>query len=106
MARVPAGISVAEADRLLGAAPDEVLPWSGVVVNGATLIDAGNPDVSKYGAVSNFEIRRWDRGDTSGAVIIDEDRKVVGRLSFHHSAGRYVELYWSKSVRWLMQEVR
>ena len=83
---------------LLGGPPDEILPWSGVVVDGVTLIDAGNSDVAKYGSPSNFEMRRWDRGDMSAAVVISEEGQVAGHSTFRHSAGRYFDLFWSKAL--------
>lgn len=81
IAKVPSGITVAEADRLLGGPPDEVSQTSGVLVHGVTLIAANNPDVAKYGSPSNFEIRRWNRGDVHGFLLIGEDGKVAGRMT-------------------------
>jgi hypothetical protein len=81
IARVPRGVTATEADRLVGGSPDDVLQASGVLINGATLLDASNPEAAKHGPITAFQIRRWKRGDVFGFVLIGEDGKVAGRLT-------------------------
>jgi len=99
IARVPVGVSVAEADRLLGGPPDDAWQDTGVLVNGVMLLDASNADAKKYGPIASYEFRRWKRGDVFGIVLIGDDSKVAGHLSVHQSLSRRLGLYgWWKSL--------
>ena len=82
IARMPTGITAAEADRLIGSAPDQISQDSCVRVNNVTLYAASNPKAAAYGKPQLYEFRIWRRGPVSAFVVVGPDGKVAARTTW------------------------
>ncbi|WP_417383687.1 hypothetical protein [Gimesia sp.] len=81
-ARIPLGISTAEADAQLGRAPDAISQIRGTLLNSTTMLTADNPRSAQQGSVQLFTLRTWHRGDTHATIAVNQSGKVAGRWSW------------------------
>ncbi|EDL57904.1 hypothetical protein [Gimesia maris] len=81
-ARIPLGISTAQADAHLGTPPDAVSQTRGTLLNSTMLVTADNPLSAEQGDVQLYSLRTWRRGDTHATIAVDESGKVAGRWSW------------------------
>lgn len=81
-ARIPLGISTAEADAQLGRAPDSISQVRGTLLNSTTMLTADNPLSAQQGSVQLFTRRTWHHGDTHATIAVDQSGKVAGRWSW------------------------
>ena len=81
-ARIPLGISSAQADAHLGTPPDVVSQTRGTLLNSTMLLTADNPLSAQQGDVQLFTLRTWHSGDTHATVAVNQSGKVAGRWSW------------------------
>ncbi|QDU14538.1 hypothetical protein CA11_23460 [Gimesia maris] len=81
-ARIPLGISAAQADAHLGTPPDVVSQTRGTLLNSTMLLSANNPLSAEQGNVQLYTLRTWHRGDAHATIAVDESGKVAGRWSW------------------------
>tara|TARA_R110000868_G_scaffold411790_1_gene711395 strand:- start:166814 stop:167326 length:513 start_codon:yes stop_codon:yes gene_type:complete len=81
-ARIPLGISTAEADSLMGTPPDAISQTRGTLMNSMTLLSADNSQSAQQGSVQFYSLRTWHRGDRYATVVIDQSDKVAGHWTW------------------------
>ncbi len=81
-ARIPLGISTAQADAHLGTPPDAVSQTRGTLLNSTMLVTADNPLSAQQGSVQFYSLRTWHRGDRHATVVIDQSDKVAGHWTW------------------------
>lgn len=77
-ARIPLGISTAEADALMGTPPDAISQTRGTLMNSMTMLSADNSLSEQYGIPQTYTLRTWHRGDRHATVAVDQSGKVTG----------------------------
>jgi hypothetical protein len=82
IARIPTGTTAAEADRLIGSAPDEISQSSCVIAGPALLLAPSNPKAAAYGKPQLYEFRVWRRGPVTASVVVGPDGKVAARSTW------------------------
>lgn len=82
IASLPLGISPAEADALIGSAPDTVTEQDGILATPVTMYAASNEMGAKYGEPRTYSMRLWERDGVKGVVAVDSDGKVAGRWTW------------------------
>ena len=82
VAHMPLGISAAEADVLVGTAPDSISETEGVLMSPVTMLTASNELSPKYGEPETYSLRVWNRGDVGATVAVDSEGKVAGRWTW------------------------
>jgi hypothetical protein len=85
VSNMPVGISVLDAEAILGGPADEQLDAQGVVVNYVTFIPAGLPWASDYGEPDWYRMHLWRRGRETVVVVCDTEGLVVCRCFAHRS---------------------
>ncbi|QDT79003.1 hypothetical protein Mal35_24560 [Gimesia maris] len=81
-ARIPLGISTAEADSLMSTPPDAISQTRGTLLNSTMLVTADNPLSAEQGDVQLYSLRTWHRGDRHATVVIDQSDKVAGHWTW------------------------
>jgi hypothetical protein len=82
IARIPTGITAAEADRMIGSAPDKISQSSCVIAVHGTVYAASNPKAAAYGKPQTYEFRVWRRGPVTASVVVGPDGKVAARSTW------------------------
>ncbi len=82
IAALPLGISPAEADAIIGSAPDTVAEQNGVLATPVTMYAASNEKGAKYGETQTYSLRMWERDGVRGVVAVDREGKVAGRWTW------------------------
>lgn len=82
IASLPLGISPAEADALIGSAPDTVTEQDGILATPVTMYAASNEQGAKYGEPQTYSMRIWERDGVKAVVAIDVEGKVAGRWTW------------------------
>lgn len=85
-AKMPLGITAAEADAIVGDSPDNVSQTSGVLVTPVTMLAASNSKAADYGVPQNYTLRTWKRGYVNLTVAVDANGKVAGRWTWRQDA--------------------
>lgn len=81
-ARIPLGISTAQADALMVTPPDAISQTRGTLMNSMTLLSADNSQSAQQGSVQLYSLRTWHRGDRHATVVIDQSDKVAGHWTW------------------------
>lgn len=81
-ARIPLGISTAEADALMGTPPDAISQTRGTLMNSMTMLSADNSLSAQYEIPQTYTLRTWHSGDTHATVAVNQSGKVAGRWSW------------------------
>jgi hypothetical protein len=76
----PTGISVSEAEAILGGPPDDQAAVRGVVASKANFIAAGLPRASAYGEHESYRMFLWKRDRETVVVVSDLEGHVVCRF--------------------------
>ena len=79
VARLPLGISAAEAERRLGRAPDRITQVRGVIAHSAMMLDASNSLAADYGDSQTYSARIWHVGPLTAYVYTDQNGRVAFR---------------------------
>lgn len=82
IARMPTGITSVEADKLIGAPPDEIGEGQGIIANPSTMFAATSVQGQKYGQPENFTFRSWHQDGVHASVAINQEGKVAARWTF------------------------
>tara|TARA_R110002111_G_scaffold100976_6_gene156539 strand:+ start:99860 stop:100303 length:444 start_codon:yes stop_codon:yes gene_type:complete len=88
VAHIPLGITVKEADALIGTAPDRVTQMNGTLINPTTMLTFPNTQATKYGVPQAYSLRTWKRDGVNATVAIDQTGKVAGRWTWSDSRPR------------------
>jgi hypothetical protein len=81
-ARIPLGISTAQADALMVTPPDAISQTRGTLMNSMTLLSTDNSQSVQQGSVQLYSLRTWHRGDRHATVVIDQSDKVAGHWTW------------------------
>lgn len=81
-ARIPLGISAAEADALMGTPPNAISQTRGTLMNSMTLLSTDNSQSAQQGSVQLYSLRTWHRGDTHATIAVDQSGIVAGHWSW------------------------
>lgn len=82
IASLPIGISPAEADALIGSAPDSVTEQEGILATPSTMYAASNERGAQYGVPQTYSLRMWEREGVKAVVAVAGDGKVAGRWTW------------------------
>lgn len=81
-AKIPLGITAAEADALLGAPPDSVSQTRGTLLNSMTMVSPENELSAQHGGPQLYTLRTWNRGDRHATIVVDQSDKVAGHWTW------------------------
>ena len=81
MARMPLGISGAEAERRIGRPPDATGQSTGVIAYSAMMLSASNALAAEHGEPATYESRVWQVGPVTAVVWTDGSGRVVLRTA-------------------------
>jgi hypothetical protein len=81
VARMPLGISGAEAERRIGRPPDRVTQEMGVFAYSAMLLTASNSLAAEYGKPQMYDVRIWYVGPVTVSVYTDQNDRVALRTA-------------------------
>ena len=81
VARMPLGISGAEAERRIGRPPDTVTKGMGVIAYSAIMLSASNAQAKEYGEPQMYESRIWYIGSLTVVVHLDRNDRVALRTA-------------------------
>lgn len=81
IARMPLGISGAEAERRIGQPPDKVMRGRGVIAYSAIMFDASSAQAKEYGEPQMYESRIWYLGSLTVVVHLDRNDRVALRTA-------------------------
>ena len=82
IASLPLGLSPADADALIGSAPDTVTEQDGILATPLTMFAVSNEQGRKYGDPQTYSLRMWERDGVKAVVAIDGEGKVAGRWTW------------------------
>lgn len=88
VARMPLGVSGAEAERRIGRPPDRVTQEMGVILNSVTMYTASNSRAAEYGTPQMYDVRIWYFGPLTAWVYTDRNDRVVMRSTDRPRRGR------------------
>jgi hypothetical protein len=77
---IPTGVSIADAEAILGSPADDQAAVRGVVATDSTFISAGLPGASSYGEYKTYRMHLWRRNRENVVVVSDLEGHVVCRF--------------------------